>query len=360
MDYNLKNYTGNKYYNGRSVWDAAAPWNCILSERSDGKSLWYVKELIIDYFKTGHRFAYVRRYEDNIKQKLVNLYFSDPNLLTWLKAKTPFVGIKCLRGEIRLMTEDDAGQIVPADLIGWSFALNVQEKYKSLHYENAYNILMEEFITAKPYLSNEFMELNHLISTLCRNGKFRVIMLGNTIARDCPYLLEMGIDLFTTKPGTVYENKLTQMNGNVIKCLFDYVAPGEKSTFFFGKAEKNVVAGNWDVEEQPHLFFKYRDAEIIYRCSYITSLRQAFNLAVLFYGDQKYLYVYPGKYDDAELSYNDVFSDVPMFDKGFYYKTEKKRQQKVWPLIRSGRVLYSDNLIGTEFKRAIKRYNPFL
>ena len=360
MQYNLKNYSGNKYYNGREIWDQGAPWNVVLSERSDGKSLWYLKEIVIDYFKTGHRFAYVRRFEDNIKQKDVNLYFSDPNFISWLQKGTPFTGIKCIRGALYLMGPDDNGKNVALELIGWPFAVNVQEKYKSLHFENCYNILMEEFITPKLYLYNEFIEFCNLISTCCRSGKYRAILLGNTVARDCPYLLEMGVNLFTTEPGKVYQADLPQLDGGKIRCLFDYVLPGEKKTFFFGRAEKNIVKGDFDADPQPHMFFKYKDADLLYKCVLVTSLQQAFNLCVLLYGDQKYLYVYPAKYEDAIESYHDVFTDSPDFERGFYYKPEKKRQQRVQPLIRAGRMLFSDNLTGTEFKRAIKRYNPFV
>ena len=357
----LKNYTGDKYYNGAALWATQAPWNVILSERSDGKSLWFLKQCVIDYFETGHKMAYVRRYEDNIKQKDVTLYFKDPNFVSWLEKGTEFTGIRCNRGELWLQAwDDEACKTVDAELIGYVFALNVQEKYKSLHYDGVYNIIFEEFITNKLYLSNEYIEFNHLISTICRTGKYRALLIGNTIARDCPYLLEMGIDLFKTQPGRIYDNKLKKSDGSTITCIFDYVMPKDKDTFFFGKAEKNIVEGQYDTEEQPHIFFKFKDAEVIYKCVMITKLRQAFKLAVLFYDDQKYLFIWPDKYDNAIATFGDIFSDTPEFDKGYFVKPEKKRHEKIWPLIKKKRVLFSDNLTGTEFLRALKRYNPFV
>ena len=363
IPHKLKNYTGAKYYNGSSLWAANAPWNVILSERSDGKSLWFLKQCVIDFLNTGHKFAYVRRYEDQIKQKDVNLYFKDPNFTSWLQKGSDYIGIRCNRGELWLQKQNDDGGSYDADLIGYVFALNVQEKYKSLHYDGVYNIIFEEFITNKLYLGNgynEYMEFNHLISTLCRSGKYRALLIGNTISRDCPYLLEMGIDLFSTTPGKIYESHMKKANGDTIKCLFDYVAPKEKDTFFFGKAEKNIVGGQWDVDEQPHLFFKFNDAEVLYKCVLITKLRQAFKLAVIMFEDNKYLFVWPDKYDNAIQSYDDIFTDTADFEKGYFLKPEKKRHNKIWPLIRMKRVLFSDNLTGTEFMKAIKRYNPFV
>ena len=360
IDNNLKNYDGNKYYNGRPLWAAGAPWNVVLSERANGKSLWYTKEVVMDFLNNGHRLAYVRRYEDQIKNKDVTLYFSDPNFISWLRAGSAFTGIKSIRGELWLMGPGDDGKETQKELLGWCFALNVQEKYKSLHYDGVYNIIFEEFITNKFYLANEYMEFNHLISTLCRNGIYRALLLGNTISRDCPYLLEMGVDIFTVERGKMYISDLKKEDGSTVKCIFDFASPAAKTTNFFGKAEKNIVSGEWDVDEQPHIFFKLQDTEIIYKCTMITKLHQAFKLCVCLYDDQKYLFVYPSKYNDAAESFGDIFTDTADFQSGHFLKPEKKRHAKLWPLIRAKRVLFSDNLTGTEFNRALKRYNPFV
>lgn len=360
MKTKLKNYDGSKFYNGAALWNSNAPWNVILSERSDGKSLWILKQCVIDFIETGHKIAYVRRYDEQIKQKNVNLYFKDPNFLSWLEKGSEYNGVRCGRGELWLTAVDDKGETYDKDLFGYVFALNMQEKYKSLHYDGVYNIIFEEFITNKFYLANEYMEFNHLISTICRSGKYRAFLIGNTISRDCPYLLEMGIDIFTATAGRMYESHLKKSDGTTVKCVFDFPAPREHSTFFFGKAEKNIVSGEWDIEEQPHIFFKYKDAEILYKCVMITSLKQAFKINVLFYDDEKYIFVYPAKYDEAVESFDDIFSDTADFVHGHFLKPEKKRHQKIMPLIRKKRVLFSDNLTGTEFKRALKRYNPFV
>lgn len=356
----LKNYNGDKFYNGRTLWGASAPWNVIVSERSDGKSLWFLKQCVIDFLDNGHKIAYVRRYDEQIKQKSVNLYFKDPNFISWLEKGSEYNGIRCTRGELWLTAIDEDGKTYDKDLFGFVFALNMQEKYKSLHYDGVYNIIFEEFITNKFYLANEYMEFNHLISTLCRSGKYRAILIGNAITRDCPYLLEMGIDIFKATVGKLYETHMQKSDGSTVKCMFDYASPRTHDTFFFGKAEKNIVSGEWDVEEQPHLFFKLSDAEIIYKCVMITKLKQAFKIHILFYADEKYMFVYPDKYDNAIESGWDIFTDTADFENGYFLKPEKKRHQKILPLIRKRRVLYSDNLTGTEFNRALKRYNPFM
>lgn len=361
----LKNYTGDKYYNGRALADTGAPWLCVLSERSDGKSLWWVKEMLIDYFKTGHKFGYIRRYDSDVKIKDVNGYFADKNLLEWLQ-KAGYNGLKCYQGEIWLTAYDEeSSKTQRVELVGHAFAINTQEHYKSQHFD-CFNFLFEEFITKKLYLPDEFTEMQNLISTANREGRFRCVLIGNTVARHCPYLREMGIDIFKAKPGKIYEQDIIQHDGSKIKSAFEYVDPREKKTFFIGSARKSIVHGQFEAEDCPHLHFKLNDAEVLYKCVLVTDLHQAFHIKRILYEDpetkeaQKYLYVYPMDYEDAADSFDDVFTNSPEFDKGYFYTPEKKRHKHLQPLIREGRVLYADNLTGQEFKNAIKKHNPFI
>ena len=358
----LKNYTGTKFYNGGALLKIGAPWNCILSERAAGKSLYYLKECVIDYFTNGRMFAYVRRFDEDIKPKNVNRYFEDVNFLEWLKKGTGFDGVVCVQEALYLFNYNEAGKVVKADKIGYVFALNIAEKrYKSLHYDGVYSYLFEEFITSSGFLPNEFSIFNHLVSSVSRRNDFRIFMIGNTVARDCPYLKEMGIDLFSTKPGKIYQNNLLQENGNRVLCAFEFVAPQEKSSLFFGKAEKTVVKGEWDVNEVPHLFFRLEESELLYTCYFVNEeVRSAYKIRVVHYDDSKYMYVYPYDYNDLQYVNNDVFSDTPDFQRKRFIHPEKRRHERLRECWKSGRVLYSDNLCGTEFRRAMKKYNPFI
>ena len=360
----LKNYDGNKFYNGNALDQTGAPWLCVLSERSDGKSLWWVKYCIMDYFKTGHKFGYVRRYEENLKEGEVNRYFGDKNLVAWLE-KAGYTGVKCWRGELWLTKWDEKNlRNARVELIGHALPISTQEGKKGQHFD-LYNFVFEEFITKKLYLPDEFTEFQNLISTANREGIFRAILIGNTIARYCPYLREMGIDIFKAKKGKIYEQDLKVSGGRTIKSAFEYVDPREKETFFIGRAEKSIVQGEFEADEQPHLHFKLSDADILYKCVLVTDIQQAFHVKYIMYENEKsgsserYLYVYPMDYEDVQYSFDDIFSTVPAFDSGYFYHAEKKRQRHLYPLLAAGRVLYSDNLTGTEFLRSLKKHNPF-
>lgn len=360
----LKNYDGSKYYNGNALMATGAPWLCVLSERSDGKSLWWVKFCIIDYFKTGHKFGYVRRYDNDVKETDVNKYFSDKNLIKWLEG-AGYSGIKCWRGELWLtQIDEETGKNCRVELIGHAFGINTQEHFKGQHFD-LYNFVFEEFITKKLYLPDEFGEFQNLISTANREGQFRAILIGNTVARYCPYLREMGIDIFKAKKGKIYEQDMPVSGGRVIKTAFEYVDPRDKNTFFIGRAEKSIVNGEFEADEQPHLHFKLKDADILYKCVLVTDQQQAFHVKYVLYENptngnaERYLYVYPMDYEEVDLSFDDIFSTVPAFGDGRFYYAEKRRHRKLYPLFAAGRVLYSDNLTGTEFLRSLKKHNPF-
>lgn len=360
----LKNYTGNKFYNGRKLWDTGAPWLTVLSERSDGKSLWMLKECIIEYFKYGRKIGYVRRFDTDIKQKDVNGYFRDKNFIAWLQP-AGYSGVMCWQGELWLTAlNEETGKNERVELIGYTFAINTQEHYKSQHFD-CYNFLFEEFITKKLYLPNEYVEFCHTISTANRSGQFRAILIGNTLSRSCPYLREMGIDIYKAKMGKIYVQDLTQEDGAVIKSAFEYVDPREKQTVFIGSARKSIVDGAFEADPQPHLYFNFNDCETLYQCVYVTDLHQAFHVKYIIYEHpetkriEKYVYIYPMDYDDVPYTHDDIFCNIPDYEHGYFYYAEKRRQRHIFAMLRAERALFSDNLTGTEFKQSLKKHNPF-
>ena len=360
----LKNYTGNKFYNGRKLWDTGAPWLTVLSERSDGKSLWMLKECIIEYFKYGRKIGYVRRFDTDIKQKDVNGYFRDKNFIAWLQP-AGYSGVMCWQGELWLTAlNEETGKNERVELIGYTFAINTQEHYKSQHFD-CYNFLFEEFITKKLYLPNEYVEFCHTISTANRSGQFRAILIGNTLSRSCPYLREMGIDIYKAKMGKIYVQDLTQEDGAVIKSAFEYVDPREKQTVFIGSARKSIVDGAFEADPQPHLYFNFNDCETLYQCVYVMDLHQAFHVKYIIYEHpetkriEKYVYIYPMDYDDVPYTHDDIFCNIPDYEHGYFYYAEKRRQRHIFAMLRAERALFSDNLTGTEFKQSLKKHNPF-
>lgn len=356
----FKAYSGNKFFNGYEIMAHNAKYNIVISERNNGKSFWFLQYCVCDFFNDKKQFGYVRRYGDEIKNMKVDEYFTDKNFIAWLQKTFDYDGIMCDRGALYFFKKDDKGKRIKYEKFGNVFAVQKNEEYKSRHYDDIVNIVFEEFITSeKPYLNNEYKTFLNLVSTIARGREVRVFMLGNTIARDCPHLLEYGIDILKAKQNKIIIVNHNSENGKV-KVAFYYAPQKSTSNMFFGKAEKTIVGGQWEVDEMPHLFCDLNEVEKIYTCYMVTKLRQAFKLIVFLHETGRYVYVYPYDYDDIEYTLGaDIFTDTFTIKQNYFMHPKKKRHKIIWELYTQDKFVYSHNLCGTEFKRALKNYNPF-
>ena len=355
-----KAYNGNVYYNGYALLNRGSEWNACIGRRANGKSFWWLQEFIIEFFEYGREFAYVRRQDNETKKKVVDKYFDDENLKKWLKKSYGYDGILCDREELYLYNSMSNGKPEKALKCGNVFAVSVARSYKSLHYDKIYNILYEEFITDGRYLDDEWRSFNSIVSSILRLRKGRVVLIGNTISRSCPFFTEMGVNIMKLEAGTITDCVHVQSDGNKITFSVEYTADIEqKNKMFFGKQEKVINSGVWESEEYPHLFFKLADAEILYTFYYIEG-DFCFKFYIVSYRDRLYLYVYP--YEQSRLEYNDrddIFYSGFSIRDNVYNVARKKRHEKIWPLFEKNKVMYSDNLCGTELNNCLGRFNPF-
>ena len=352
-------YSGNKFFNGNELMTHNAKYNIILSERNNGKSFWFLQYCVCDYFNYAHQFGYVRRYGDEIRNMKVDEYFEDKNFIAWLQKTFDYDGIICDRGKLYFF-KWDGGKKKKFEVFGNVFAVQKGEEYKSRHFDEVVNICYEEFITAeKPYLRDEYKTFSNLVSTIARGREVKVFLLGNTIARDCPHLLEYGIDIFKVKQNEIVIINHNSENGKV-KVAFYYAPQKSTSNMFFGKAEKTIVGGQWEIDEMPHLFCDLKDVEKLYTCYMITSLRQAFKLVLFLHDTGRYVYVYPYDYDEIPYTLGaDIFTDTFTTKENYYMHPTKKRHKLLYELYVQDKFVYSHNLCGTEFKKALRNYNPF-
>ena len=356
-------YNGNKFYNGHELLKTGSEWLACIGRRTNGKSFWWLQFCVEECLEKGRQFGYVRRNDNDIRKAKVNRYFTDANFCKWLKKTYDYDGICYDCEDLYFFKYDENGKMKKFAKFGSCFAVSVAVKYKSLHYDDIGNIMFEEFITDSGYLENEWDDFNSIVSTVFRNKKARVILIGNTINRACPYFREMGVDIMRLEMGTISTIKHTQENGNHVCLSVEYCDDStEKSGMFWGKAEKSINKGAWDTRSYPHLFFKLndKDAEKIYKCFYIES-DFCFQINIYVFKDRKYLYIYP--YDAERLEYNDrddIFLREFSTKDNIFNGPWRKRHKRIWEFFEREKVLYSDDLCGTEFNDCLDRFNPFI
>ena len=187
----------SKWYNFDKIIQYNADFYFVFGGRGTGKS-YSAKKLVIDnFFKSEEKeqFVIVRRFESDVKQKIMQNYFED---MQEYISDTYHSKIKFYQGKfyIKDIDEDDAG-IKGARPCGYAMAINLTERYKSQSFPTVTTIVFEELMSMNNrYLNDEISLFNNFISTIVRKRtNVKVFMLSNAISRYNPYTSELGIDL---------------------------------------------------------------------------------------------------------------------------------------------------------------------
>lgn len=374
-----------KYYNIEGLLETQADYMLLLGERSNGKS-YQAKYTVLweayneaDYneflktkkkvFKKRWQFGYLRRFGEDIKGQAVADYFGD--MFDVIKEIThgAYNGIEVYRGVI-YFTEYDVqkDKDIKAKEIGRVFSLNSAQHYKSRMFPEIGNLLMEEVVPDDGvYLPTETKNLFSIVSTIARRDKIRVLMVGNTMNRVCPYFTEWSLThVLKQKQGTIdiYNQQTEDLddNGNpiVIKIAVEMCeSTGQQNKMFFGQKAKSIVTGVWDSDVHPKLEYDFKEYEEYYQIVY-THREFSFMIKLLRdKDDNMLLYVYPFTGDKSKVirqitdEYNLSRFITP------YLTVVTKYDELVKYLFDTRKICFSDNLTGTDFYNTIKERGKF-
>lgn len=346
-----------RYYELQHLLDCKCFWMLLYGMRSNGKS-YAVKKKIIEDALQGITFVYLRRWSEDIKGPGVEAYFDDMpfNELT----DGQYVGIKAYQGYLYFYTigEDDKPVRV-GGAIGRYCALNLYERYKSQVFKNCGNIVYEEFLTDKVYLNNEPKLLMQFVSTVARDRDINVFMIGNTISRVCPYFDEWGLakGIHNQKPGTINIYHLKGENGVVDIAVENCEAVNTSSKMFFGHASKQIIRGEWDVDDVPKLLKPYEFYSLLYE---MTVIAGEFKYIMQLMSDDEngglFVYVYPNTKERKTMrTISPDFNTSPWITNGLRH--DIKAECCIAECIRNGKLCYSDNLTGTDFRKVMTTYD---
>lgn len=177
----------------------SATYYTLYGEREDGKSYAVKEEIITETLaKKKKKFMYIRRTHQQIVRKNMIKVFDDIQHLA----------IKELGSKIYFDSQqsfyilDENGERVQ---VGYHTSLQDAMLVKSIPCVDVDVILFDEFIDYT-YFDNEISMFLHTISTICRppNEDVKIYMLGNTIAKDCPYFKLLGFDPNKINQGEPY------------------------------------------------------------------------------------------------------------------------------------------------------------
>lgn len=340
----------------------------LYSTRSDGKSYAVKSRCLLDAYesidKNGictKQLAYIKRYDMDNRDSKITPYFNDMPIQEITDGK--YTHVVSYRKEI-FFAHMEKGKIIRDVKIGNGFSISGAEHDKSLMFPYIYNLIYEEVTTISgDYLFNEPTRLQHAISTIIRDRKAKIYMIGNKISRMCPYFEEWQLHAEKVKPGEKNViNFEDQETGAKTTLVFYHVMPSGDSNMFFGRAKDNITKGEYYTELHQHLKQS---------SNHYTKL----HTVVLEYDSFKYLmeFIY---YTDYEFGNDYAWYISPkttevqkntrmvtnQINRGGKYVTDSFRGLSINEdlafkyLFDKTKVFFLDNLTGTEFYHILVNY----
>lgn len=338
-----------KYYDITNLLNTKAQYMILLGQRANGKS--YQAKLTA--LKAAHEhdrwFVYLRRYKADIKAKAVEAYFSDMNIPEITKGE--YEGLTAWNGSIYFTLRNDKDELVKGKEIGKYCSLNEYERYKSWAFVDYDYIIYEEFITDNVYLVDEPRLLQQFVSTVARHNALTVLLIGNTLSRVCPYFAEWCLEgVLKQKLGTI-EIYHHHFEDSTIDIAVEYCANANyENKMFFGQTAKQIIAGEWDTVEVPKLPRRQNEYEFVYEVL-VEYQKFTFVLNLLIEpidgGVITFVYPYTGT-RKIQRKITEQFSDNPFVSARL--DLSKRPEFLINDCFRLGKVCYSDNLTGADFK----------
>lgn len=349
----IKKYDKKNKYSIIPLLKTEAQYMMLLGKRANGKSFQVKLTVLIDAYKNNRKFVYLRRWREDIKVKAIDAYFNDMPIKKITEGE--YDGVMAYSGNIYFYTVDEVtGKRVRSDSIGIYGSLNEAERYKSWSFPDYDYILYEEFITDKIYLDDEPSKLQQFVSTVARDRKITVMLIGNTLSRVCPYFFEWCLEgVLKQKQGTI-EIYHFHVGKSVINIAVENCANNnEDNKMFFGHTAKQIVSGEWDTRDLPKLPKKQYEYEEVYELAVVyQSFKFAIKLLVGIKDGGIICFVHPvtskKKFDRI---ITDKISDSPYITSVFL---KNKPETMIANCLKNNKTYYSDNLTGADFQHVIE------
>lgn len=365
--------TNKNYWHGdRLRADASdAVYFMLLSNRGPGKSTdttaYFLKRA---WEEDNFEFGYVRRYDTDTKDYMASKYFDHLREFIYNLTHHEYDCVVCYRQNLYL-AKSDGMKTVKGKRIGSVFAINQSEHYKSLHWENINNLIVEELIPENGnYLSYEPDRLQEICSTIFRErakvpGLCHVYLIGNTLSRNCPYFNEWGLE-------SVRKMKLGEINmivthgvdskGNeyditiaVEMCVSEAVGSG----LAIGQRSASINACEvWTGKRHPCLYWQNMTDK--YDTLYDVEISEngfSFIMKLLCNNDtgDLVLYVYPNTRSRPAASGRKITSEFSESRSTTKYLNRTNRAESIMAeLLHEGKIYFSDNLTGDDFNSVIE------
>lgn len=294
-------------------------------ERSAGKSYSTAKYIIENYINNGKTAGIARRWDDDWGQNVASTYFdsliSHKVISKLTNGKWDGVWYWAHKWWLTKYDNEHEKLIKDDKPFAIAFSISTWEKSKASQYPDMNLLVLEEFISNRYIGSDntEFQMFLNLVSTLARErDDFRVVLLGNTIAKyGNPYFICMNLEKRVLKmhPG---ETVVFSNDYNELKIAVEYTSPpeeGKKSDILFdfidSAAARQITSGAWQIEAHfPSLPLgtRIKPMEIVYKY-YLIYRDHILEGDIVLQGNKYYTYFHK-KTTELQENPNDLIFDL--------------------------------------------------
>lgn len=290
----MSNELGIKWYNLEPILEHNVQYYMIFGERSNGKSFAVDKYVVDKFFNEGRQFAFVKRFEEDIKEKYMRKVFSE-KMVEYIKEQYNHE-IKFYRGQWLVYECGLEGKLAECKVFGTTFSIAGVNRTKATSYDEIDTILLEEFMSIDcTYLPDELNLFLNLVSTIARyRHTLKIFMLANTISKFSPYSGALGIKLHRLKKGEIITREYKDKKGFVTRFaiertenvnVYDNTANKEKIVYYnFGNAGigSMITSGDFEVHKYPRVIDGVSFFETGYRSKTTFSKKDSLPIVIRF------------------------------------------------------------------------------
>ena len=357
----LERETGLDAYTLTPILDCDCIYNIIVGKRSNGKTYSALEYAIENYARTGEKFAYIRRWETDIRgdkgTKTLSSFVHNGFIKEITGGEWSSVLYKS-RAWYFARVDSKTGRATHSETpIGYAYALTQMEHDKNNSDPTITTVIFDEFMSREGYLDDEFVLFTNVLSTIIRaRSGVKIFMLGNTVSKFCPYFKEMGVDSVTRMgQGEIktYEYDKTGLTIAVEMCKPNGVSVASDKYFAFDNPRlKMITNGEWELALYPRCPFKLRPRDTVARF-YIEMNQYKIQGNIICKDGTMFIFFHEksGDIDDENaIVFTDRYDPRPNYIHGLKVNPRIKFTEKVAELFRSDQLFYSTNEVGEIIK----------
>lgn len=356
----MKNKESEKiiYYDLSRVDKHNCRYTVIFGKRSNGKTTALLKKVMKEYVENNKQGAYIRRFLEDFRGK------RGQELCRWL-SDSGFVkeitngkweSVVYYSTKWYFSRRDMNDKIIRDEKpFMYGFALNEMEHDKGAGYPDVTTLIFDEFISRTYYLTDEFVLLMNVISTIVRlRDDARIYLLGNTVNKYCPYFKEMGLKhVREMNPGDI---DIYKYNNPGLTVAVEFSTMGEGSAtpksnayFAFDNPKLQMITGGiWELEIYPHLPVRYVPKEVILNY-FIKFEEHTLHAEIVHTGNLLFTYIHekttPIQNEDKDIIFSQQYDPRPNWFRNLRRPTGVI-DRKISEFFRNEKVFYQDNEIG--------------